>query len=92
VLLVNQAVALVVALACALYLGCRRGFAARNRQYLPTVYAFVFVCVALLAANLQPHLWEELYKVLKHWALAFTGLALAWQAFSLQGFGKGERR
>ncbi len=90
--LVNEVVALVVVIVCALYLGRKRGFATRNREYLPMVFSFVFVCVALVAANLKPHLCEDVFEVIKHWALAFAGLALAWQALSLQGIGKEEQQ
>ncbi len=90
--LVNEFIALVVVILCALFLGRKKGFAARNRDYLPAISAFVFVCAALIAANLKPHLWEGLFEVVKHWALAFAGLSLAWQALSLQGFGEEKRR
>jgi len=92
VLLVNELVALVVVILCALYLGRKKGFATRNRDYLPAVFAFVFVCVALLAANLKLILWENLFEAVKHWALALVGLSLAWQALSLQGFGEEKRQ
>lgn len=90
--LVNEFIALVVVILCALFLGRKKGFAARNRDYLPAISAFVFVCVALIAANLKPHLWGDLFEVIKHWALACAGLSLAWQALSLQGFSEEKRR
>lgn len=91
-LLVNELVALIVVILCALYLGRNKGFIARNRDYLPTIAAFVFVCVALIATNLKLHLWGNLFEVVKHWSLAIVGLSLAWQALSLQGFGEEKRQ
>ena len=91
-LLVNELVALIVVILCALYLGRKKGFIARNRDYLPAIAAFAFVCVALIAASLKLHLWEDLFEIVKHWALAIVGLSLAWQALSLQGFGEEKRQ
>jgi len=90
--LVNELVALVVVILCALYLRRKKGFVAKNREYLPTITAFVFVCAALVAANLKPYLWKDLFEVAKHWALAIAGLSLAWQALSLHGFGEEKRQ
>ena len=90
--LVNELVAMVVMILCALYLGHKKGFIARNREYFPAIFAFTFVCVALIAANLKPYLWENLFEVAKHWALAIAAVSLAWQALSLHGFGEEKRQ
>ena len=43
--LVNELIALIVVILCALYLGRKKGFVARNREYFPTIFAFVFVYI-----------------------------------------------
>lgn len=90
--LVNELIALVVVILCALYLGRKKGFVARNHEYFPAIFAFVFVCVALIAANLKLYLWKDLFEVIKHWALAIVSLSLAWQALNLHGANEEKRQ
>jgi len=82
-LAINDIVALVLAAASAAYLLRTGSFAATRKLLTPTLTAFWFTALALVARNLQWFVPAGLLKVSVHWLLALAALALAWQAHSL---------
>lgn len=84
----NTILGVIASLAGFYYFARHKTCFAQSKLLLPTVLAFVFVTVSLIAAGILPTNDRSGFRILEHWALAAAALAFAWQMLSTRVFPK----
>ena len=84
----NTVLALIASLAGFFYFARHKTYLAHSQLLLPSVLAFLFATISLIAAAIMPDSSKSIFRVIEHWALAATALALAWQMMSVRVFNK----